>query len=280
MKAHLWLRIALTAGLALGLTAPALADEYTRIDFTDNSIGFTSPNNAYGPWIYQDARIVFVQPGQGAVNFEVAHENNGDTAAPTHGFYFAGGVTHDFTDRLYAYVNFGHGTDAPYARNNIHVEFNYKATSDLKLVVSGSEDFVSYYGGQSLKMTQLGPTYYYPGGDVQLRYVGQANSNAASTSGALLAWDITPTNRSKYSLTGLFGPQEYIVTTPGLPNALANYQGETFSVGTEQQLGVTSPTGVRWGITAQGFLSHLTESTTGAPVYTGRGASLGVWTTL
>jgi YaiO family outer membrane protein len=272
------LRIVLTASFALIATQPALADNsYTRVDVSDSTIGFTSPGNAYGPWIYQDARAVWVQPGQGAINFEFAHQANGDVAFPTHGEYFDAGYTRDITPRLYGYVNFGYGTAYPYAKNDVHVELNYKTTPDLKLVMGGSVDFVTYYGQQTMQMLQLGPTYYYGTGDVQVRYLSQANSNAQTKIGASFAWDIIPSVRSKYTLTGLWGPQQYIVTTPGIPNALANYQGQTYTVATQQQLGRVGPQGLVWGITASGLLTHLTQATTGGPVYTGRGATLGVW---
>jgi YaiO family outer membrane protein len=271
-------RIILTAGFALIATQPALADDsYTRLDVTDSTIGFSSPGNAYGPWIYQDARAVWVQPGQGAVNFEVAHEANGDQLFPTHGDWFAAGVTRDFTQRFYGNLTLGYGTAYPYAKNDVHVDLNYKTTPDLRLVLTGSEDFVTYYGRQTMEMLQLGPTYYYGTGDVQVRYISSANSNAQTKSGALFAWDITPSIRSKYTLTGLWGPQQYIVTTPGIPNALANYNGETYTVGTEQQLGRVGPQGLRWGVKVSGLLTHLTLAANGGPVYTGRGATLGVW---
>lgn len=279
MITRLHVRLAVAAALVLLATAPALADNYGRVDVSDSTIGFSSPGNTYGPWIYQDARVVFVQPGQGAENFEVAHEANGDVNFPTHGDWFLGGITRDLSPRLYAFGSFGYGTAYPYARTDVHIELNYKTTPDLKLVLGGSEDFVSYYGHESLQLLQVGPTYYYGSGDVQVRYLSAANSNAQTKSGASVAWDITPSIRSKYTLTGLWGPQQYIVTVPGIPNALANYNGETYTVATEQQLGRTGPQGLRWGMTVQGFLSHLSEATNGAPVYTGRGATLGVWTT-
>jgi YaiO family outer membrane protein len=270
--------IVLTAGFVLIATQPAFADDsYARLDVSDSTIGFSSPGNAYGPWIYQDARIVFVQPGQGALNFEVAHQANGDQLFPTHGAYFAAGYTRDFTTRFYGGVNVGYGTDYPYAKNDVHVELNYKTTPDLRLVMGGAVDFVTYYGRQTMEMVQLGPTYYYATGDVQVRYLSQANSNAQTKSGASLAWDVIPSIRSKYTLTGLWGPQQYIVTTPGIPNALANYQGETYSVATEQQLGRVGPQGLRWGFKVAGLLTHLTQAVGGGPVYTGRGATLGVW---
>jgi YaiO family outer membrane protein len=280
MTTQLHIRIALSCVLVSAATQPAIAgDSYTRLDVTDSTIGFTSPGNTYGPWIYQDARLIFVQPGQGALNFEVAHQADGDRLFPTHADYFAAGITRDITRRFYVNGNFGYGTSYPYAKTDVHVELNYKTTPDLKLVMSGSEDFVTYYGRQTLDLLQLGPTYYYGAGDVQLRYLVAANSNAQTKSGVLAAWDIIPSIRSKYTLTGLFGPQQYVVTVPGLPNMLANYNGQTYTVGTEQQLGHTGPSGLRWGVTLSGFLSHLTQGTSGAPIYTGRGATLGLWST-
>jgi hypothetical protein len=279
MNVCLHTRVALAVALALTATQPALADSYTRIDVSDSTIGFTSPGNVYGPWIYQDARVVFVQPGQGAINFEFAHQADGDVNFPTHAEYFAAGYTRDLTPRFNIYGNFAYGTSYPYPKNDIHIELNYKATPDLKLVIGGSEDFITYYGRQTLQFLQLGPTYHYSTGDVQVRYLSQANSNAQTKSGVLAAWDIIPSIRSKYTVTGLFGPQQYIVTIPGLPNALANYNGETYTAGTEQQLGRTGPGGLRWGVTVAGFLSHLTQAVNGAPIYTARGATLGVWST-
>jgi YaiO family outer membrane protein len=263
----------------LGMHTAAMADNSSRVEVDDSTIGFSSPGNAYGPWIFQNARYVFVIPGEGAINFEASHQANGDVNFPTHGNYFAAGITHDFTSRFYGNVSFGYGTANPYAKTDIHVELNYKTTPDLRFVVSGAEDFVAYWSGQSLEQLSIGPSYYYPQGSVQVRYLCAANSGAQTKSGAYVAWDIDPNRRSKYSLTGLFGPQQFLVTLPGVPLSLANYTGETYTISTEQQIGRLSAAGLRWGVKAGGFFSQLNQSAGGAPVYFGRGATFGVWTT-
>jgi YaiO family outer membrane protein len=270
--------ILLTA-FVVGTAQAAYAEDYTRIDLTDSTIGFSSPGNAYGPWIYQDLRVVFVQPGQGAINFEAAHEANGDIIYPTHGEYFAGGYTHDFNRRVWAWANFGWGTDRPYARTDAHIELAYKTTPDLKFVMNTAEDWITYVSGQDLKLFQIGPTYFYDTGQVQLRYLCEANSGAQTRSGLLAAWDITPTYRQKYTITGLFGPQTFLVGIPGYPLALFDSVGETYNVSTQQQLGRTGPNGLRWGVEAGGFYTHQTSLATSEPLYTGRGATLGLWTT-
>ncbi|HYL28087.1 MAG TPA: hypothetical protein VEW74_09655, partial [Candidatus Nitrosotalea sp.] len=123
------------AVLALSATQAALADDYSRLELDDTTIGFSSPGNAYGPWIFQNARYVFVMPGEGAVNLEVSHQANGDVNFPTHGDYFAAGYTRDLNSRLYGYLNFGYGTANPYAKTDIHAELDYKATPDRRLVI-------------------------------------------------------------------------------------------------------------------------------------------------
>jgi hypothetical protein len=265
--------------VAIGGPRAALAEDYTRIDLSDSTLGFSSPGDAYGPWIYQDLRTVFVQPGEGAVNFEFAHQADGDVAFPTHGEYFAGGITHDFNRRIWVWGQFAWGTSLPYPRTDVHIEMAYKATPDLHLAINAAEDFVEYPTGADEKLFQAGPTYFYPTGVVQLRYLCSANSGAQTKSGVLAAWDIVPTFRQKYTITGLFGPQQYQVFIPGIPIALFNANGETYTVSTEQQLGRTGPNGLRWGLKVAGLLTHLTNATTGAPIYTGRGATVGLWTT-
>jgi YaiO family outer membrane protein len=255
----------------------AVAEDYTRIDLSDTSIGFT-PGDVYGPWIIQDARIVFVQPGQGSVNFEFAHQADGDPIYPTHGEYFVGGITRDLTRRLYVWGQLGYGTSNPYARTDVHIEAEYKTTPDLKLVLGSSEDFIDYYSGTNLKLFQIGPSYYYNTGVVQVRYLCSANSGAQTKGGLLASWDITPNIRTKFSMTGLFGPQQYIVSIPGIPNALANFVGQTYTAQVQQQIGQPDRNGLRWGITAGGLLSHTTL-VSGSPLYTQRGATLGLWTT-
>ena len=268
-----------TVALMLGATGIALADNYSRLELDDTTIGFSSPGNAYGPWIFQNARYVYVMPGDGAINVEFSHQANGDVNFPTHGDYFAAGYTRDFNSRMYGYLNFGYGTSNPYAKTDVHAELDYKASQDMRLVVSGSEDFVTYWSGQTLALTQIGPTYYYRGGDVQAHFLAEANSNAATKGGAYVAWDIVPDRRSKYTLTGLFGPQQYLVSLPGLPLTLANYTGQTYTLTTEQQIGRTMARGFKWGIRAGGFLSQVNQASGGTPVYTGRGATFGFWTT-
>jgi hypothetical protein len=271
--------LVLFVALVLGTARAAVAEDYTRIDLTDNTIGFSSPGNAYGPWIFQDLRAVWVQPGQGALNFEFAHEANGDIIYPTHGEYFAGGYTRDITPRVWMWGNFGWGTDRPYARTDIHLELAYKVTPDLKFAMNTAEDFMTYVSGQELKLFQIGPTYFYDWGVIQVRYLCAANTAAATKSGALVAWDVTPTYRQKYTITGLFGPQQFQVGIPGYPTALFNSVGYTYTLSTEQQLGRTGPNGLRWGLKAGGFLTHQTNVFDGDVIYTGRGATLGLWTT-
>ncbi|MBV9333473.1 MAG: hypothetical protein JO146_05665 [Candidatus Eremiobacteraeota bacterium] len=266
--------------VAIAVSAtPAMADNYSRLEFDDSSIGFSSPGNAYGPWIFQNMRFVYVMPGEGAINVEFSHEANKDISFPTHGDYFAAGVTHDFTSRLFGNLTFGYGTNNPYAQTDVHVEMNYKTTPDMRLVMGAAEDFVAYHSGMTLQQLAVGPTYYYGWGDVQARYLVSANTGAQTKSGASVAWDIVPDRRSKYTLTGLFGPQQYLVSLPGIPVALSNYNGQTYTVSTEQQIGRPVRTGLRWGLRAGGFLSHLTNASTGAAIYTGRGFTAGFWTT-
>ena len=279
MSTHVRTAIVVLVTLILVSTRAAVADDYSRLDVEYGSIGFTSPGNSYGPWIFENARYVFVMPGKGAINFEFSHQADGDVNFPTHGNYIAAGITRDFTPRFYGNLNFGYGTYNPYAKTDIHVELNYKTTPDLKLVLTGAEDFVTYWSGQTLQQLSVGPAFYYRTGSVQLRYLSAANSGAQTKSGAYAAWDVTPNARSKYSLTGLFGPQQYLVSLPGIPLALSNYTGQTYTLSTEQQIGVTTAAGLRWGIRVSGFLSQLNEGTTGAAIYTGRGYTFGLWTT-
>ena len=162
----------------LGVRTAAVADSSSRVEVDDSTIGFSSPGNTYGPWIFQNARYVFVIPGEGAINFEASHQADGDVNFPTHGNYFAAGITHDFTSRFYGNLNFGYGTANPYAKTDIHVELNYKTTPDLRFVMGGAEDFVAYWSGQSLALLSIGPSYFYPTGSVQVRYLLAANSGA------------------------------------------------------------------------------------------------------
>lgn len=271
--------IILLSASMLASARAAMADDYSRLELDDTSIGFSSPGNAYGPWIFQNLRYVFVIPGQGAINFEYSHQADGDVNYPTHGNYFAAGITHDFTSRFYANVNFGYGTSNPYGKTDLHLEAAYKTTPNMRLVMDVSEDFVSYWSGQTLQQLMVGPTYYYEKGTVQLRYMAAVNSGAATKSGAYVAWDVIPDPRSKYTLTGLFGSQQYLTSLPGVPLSLANYTGQTYTLGGEWQIGRTQARGLRWGIKANGFLSQINQATTSAAVYTGRGFTFGAWTT-
>jgi YaiO family outer membrane protein len=279
MSTQLRTAVIILVALVLASTRAATADDYSRLELDSTSIGFSSPGNAYGPWIFQNARYVFVIPGQGAINFEVSHQADGDVNYPTHGDYFAAGITHDFTSRFYGNVNFGYGTGNPYAKTDIHLEAAYKTTPDMRLVMDGAEDFVTYWSGQTLQQLSVGPTYYYGSGDVQVRYLVAVNSGAQTKSGASVAWDIVPDRRSKYTITGLFGPQQYLTSIPGLPLSLANYTGQTYTLGGEWQIGRTLPHGLRWGVKAGGFLSQINQATSGASIYTGRGLTFGAWTT-
>jgi|HubBroStandDraft_2_1064218.scaffolds.fasta_scaffold01175_9 YaiO family outer membrane protein len=278
MSTYLRTATIILVACVLGSTRAAFADGYSRLELDSSSIGFSSPGNSYGPWIFQNARYVFVMPGQGAINFEVSHQADGDAGFPTHGDYFAAGITHDFTPRFYGNFNFGYGTSNPYAKTDVHLEAAYKSTPDMRLVMDVAEDFVTYWSGSTLQQLSVGPTYYYDTGDVQLRYLAAANTGAQNKSGAFVAWDITPDKRSKYSITGLFGPQQYLTSIPGIPISLANYNGQTYTVSGEWQIGRTLAHRLRWGLKAGGFLSQINQATSGAPIYTGRGFTFGAWT--
>ncbi len=231
MNARAPIRILLCAIVTLATAAPAAAGEtYTRLDLTDTSIGFTSPGNAYGPWNIQDLRASFAEVGRGAVSLEFAHQNDGDVNYPTHGNYIGAGIIGNLSSRFYAYLNFGYGTASPYARTDFHVEADYKATPDLKLVLGGSEDFVTYYSNVTLTELSVGPMYYFDHGDLLAHYTVSNNTNAATKSGVWLAGDYIPTVRSKYTVTALLGPQQYQVVLPAVPVALQNVTGQTYNL--------------------------------------------------
>ncbi len=267
---------ALVGAMALLPAAPALADDYSRLDLDATAIGFTSPGNAYGPWQFQNLRYVFIAPGSGSINFEFSHQTNKDVNNPQNGYYFALGATKDFGPNLYGFINIGSGTANPYAKSLLHVELAYKIPSDRRWQIDGSEDFVGYQSGQNLRQTMIGPNYISRTVAVQLRYLVQANSGAATQSGAYAALDVTPTIRSKYTVTGLWGPQQYLTQIGALPLTLANDYGQTYTLGTEQQLGRTGSAGQTLGIRVFGFYSHLNQ-TNGSPLYIGRGITVGFW---
>lgn len=267
---------ALAGAIAILPAAPAIADDYSRLEFDATAVGFTSPGNAYGPWQFQNLRYVFVAPGDGSLNFEFSHQTDKDVGDPQNGYYLAIGATKDFGPNLYGYINIGSGTANPYAKSLLHVELAYKIPDDRRWQIDGSEDFVGYQSGQTLRQTMIGPNYISRMLAVQARYLVQANSGAATESGAYAAVDVTPTFRSKYTVTGLWGPQQYLTQIGALPLTLANYYGQTYTLGTEQQLGRTSGAGQRLGVRVFGFYSHLNQSN-GAPLYIGRGLTAGFW---
>ena len=276
------IRAVFTALMMLATAAAAAADQpetFTRLDLTDTSIGFTSPGNAYGPWNIQDLRATFSQTGRGAVALELAHQTDGDVNYPTHGNYIGAGIIRDLSSRFYAYLNYGYGTASPYVKTDLHLEADYKATPDLKLVFGGSEDFVTYYSNTALTELSVGPMYYFDRGDLMVHYTVSNNTNAATKSGVWIAGDYIPTFRSKYTVTALLGPQQYQVALPAIPLAMQSVAGQTYTLSTEQQIGRTDSSGRRWGIKAGAFLSSLKNTAGGSLFYVGRGLDAGLWVT-
>ncbi|HEY6327365.1 MAG TPA: hypothetical protein VIW73_12745 [Candidatus Cybelea sp.] len=266
----------LVAVMATLGAVPAIAADSSRLELDATAIGFTSPQNTYGPWQFQNLHYVYVIPGEGALNVEFSHQTDKDTGNFQNGYYIALGLVRDFTPYLYGVVDFGAGTANPYAKSLLHTELAYKIPADWRWQIDGSEDFIGYQSGQSLRQTMVGPNYISRTFAVQMRYLVQVNSGATTQSGAYAALDVMPTRRSKYTVTGLWGPQQYLTQVGALPLTLANLDGQTYTLGTEQQIGPTNSLGQRLGVRVLGFYSHLNR-VGGSPLYIGRGVTLGFW---
>ena len=109
----------------------------------------------------------------------------------------------------YANVNFGYGTSNPYGKTDLHLEAAYKTTPDMRLVMDVSGRLRLVLVGADAPAVDGRADVLLRERDGAASLYGRCQLGSGTNSGAYVAWDVIPDPRSKYTLTGLFGPQQY-----------------------------------------------------------------------
>ncbi len=248
-------------------TVSALADQQVQV--VQTVIGFSSPGDAYGPWDLTDLRYIDVLQGQSFV-LDLSHRSDHDQAFPTSGNYGNLSWSHDLTPRLYFNVAAGFGSGGPFATQNYHLEFDYKATTDYRLVTGVAGDAVTYANGLKGNDVGVALSYYWPHVIAQLRGYAASNSNSPTRGSLLGSLELRPNNMVDIVATAIAGPQYYEVIIPGIPPAFQNQSGWVSTLSYQQWV---SP---HFGLIVGGYLSNYTQFGTGAPIAAGRGYTFGV----
>jgi YaiO family outer membrane protein len=239
-----------------------------EVDYTHTFIGLSSPGNVYGPWDIDDLRYI----NAGTTNtwvVDASYRADHDRLFPASGWYGAANYTQNLSDRFYVNGAIGLGSGTPFALSNFHLEGDYKADPDKRLVLSLAGDNLNYEHDLHSNDVGVGAAYYWPSFVAQVREYAVANTNAPTRPSTLVSLQY---NDPWQSVTGtvVAGAQYYEVITPGIPPAFLNTTGYAATLNYQRWV---SP---YFGFIVGGYLSNYTQYGTGAPIATGRGITLGL----
>jgi YaiO family outer membrane protein len=240
-----------------------------EVDLTHTFIGLSSPGNVYGPWDIDDLRYIESSLHDSWV-IDLSHRSDHDRLFPTSGTYGAISYTRDLSSRWYANAAAGFGSGFPFATSNFHLEADYKATVDQRLVLSAAGDTLNYQNGLHSNDLGIGAAYYWPGVIAQVREYAVTNSNSPTRPSTFASLEIDPSSWQRIVATAIAGPQYYEVITPGIPASFLNTNGYVVTLTYQQWVST------HFGVIVGGYLSDYTQYTTGAPIASGRGLTVGV----
>jgi YaiO family outer membrane protein len=264
--------LAIRTGALLAALLPACASVAVagqEVDLTHTFIGLSSPGNVYGPWDIDDLRFIDASPHDSWV-IDLSHRSDHDRLFPTSGTYGAVSYTTDLSDRWYANAAAGFGTGFPFATSNFHLEADYKASADRRLVLSAAGDNLNYQNGLHSNDVGVGAAYYWPGVTAQVREYSVSNSNSPARPSTFASLEIDPSSWQKIVASAIAGPQYYEVITPGIPATFLNTNGYVVTLTYQQWVSN------HFGIIVGGYLSNYTQYASGAPIASGRGLTFGL----
>ncbi len=269
LKAAVSFLLCMTAFTAL--RSVAAADPNAEVDALWTTYGFTSPQNAYGPWNAQELRTRF-HLGRNAPGVDLINQNDANAVDPQHGQYVVVDDYYQIHNGFFAYAAVGAGSGNTFPLRSAYGEVDLQVLRSSPLLIGAGADVTSSADGTVQRYFSIGPTYYFNGGDVTLRYLPTASSNNANGASGLFALQLGAESIRSTVLTVQYGNSPPFLARGG---ALALGTGEravnvdlTFKRPLRRNLGLI------YGLD----FAHVVDAASGDAVYIRRGVSLGlVW---
>jgi YaiO family outer membrane protein len=244
----------------------AVADQQAQ--FTYTFISFSSPRTAYGPWDIDDLRYIDTQPGQ-SLTLDLSHRDDQDRFFPTSGNYGSLSYSRDLSSRFYANAAAGFGSGDPFATSTLHLEGDYKASSDYRVVLGAFCDTISYAHALHSNDAGMGLAYYWLHATVQLREYSISNTGSPTRANTFASLELKPDAVDDIVVNAFAGPQLYEVVIPGIPAAFNNSSGWVATVSYQHWLTRT------FGLIGGAYVSNATQNHSGDPISAGRGITVG-----
>jgi YaiO family outer membrane protein len=259
--------------LAVALVAaswlPALADAPSTVFEVDaSSIGF-SPGAVYGPWQFLTFSGRTIVGPNDKPGFAIVTRADHDSAFPTSGTFFSVDDYHTFSPKLFGYVQLQSSSGTIFPRRGIFAEADPTVARNL-VFAEGAGELVAY-NGLVQRYLNVGPTLYFPHGNVTLRYLPLWTQGQVSASSFLGTLELGDEGRSTWTLTAQNGVEPAFEVND--PFVALSTQERTLVVDLTYRHWVTP----RFGYLVAGELGDQHDRFTGAPVYARRGFTLGVF---
>jgi YaiO family outer membrane protein len=256
--------------LLLSATTTVCAADFTEISLTQTALGFSSDNNAYGPW-HLNSLAVLHGTFEATYGAEIDYGSVHDGQLSGQGTFAGVNYTRNWSDEFYSFVAVGAGTANPYPTLSAYAEANFKMLRSRRLVLSVGFGTNHYGSGFGETFVSVGGEYYWPQFVAGVRAVITTNTSSPTVVGALVTLQYDPARSMSIVATLQLGPQNYLSSAPLIPPSRANYQGYSATLIVKQHL--TNAVGIQLG----GVLEQQSDAVTRRPVFTARGITFGVF---
>ena len=157
---------AAAAAFASCCAIPAYADSSGSIDLAIYSSTFSSPSDAYGPWLAEDVNVRFGPDGSTGIEFINRHAS--DRFNPNTEQFYQLDNYHTWSKRFTTYASASYGSGAPYFQDRFTVEGDAGIAKGLVLIAGGG--IGQQYVLGSAQQVALGTDYYFGDNYLSLRY--------------------------------------------------------------------------------------------------------------
>lgn len=187
------------------------------IDTSASVSAFSSPSNAYGPWVYVNVDAQLPPSGLTGLHFE--NRRASDRFNPNTEHAFTVDQYLRISPRTTAYASAQFGSGAPYARDRFTAEIDRAAGHGLVVFTGGS--LGSGYGVGSLQQLYGGAYYYFGDDYVSVRYSPSWSSALGSTQGYQLSVALGhPRKTTETFRVGTGGEYDVSLVTPVNPTLI------------------------------------------------------------
>lgn len=157
-----WLLLSLAAVAA----APATADSAGSADISTSFSAFSSPSNAYGPWVSENLDLQL--PPDRRTGIHIENRRASDLYNPNTEFSVSLDRYQPLTRTVAFYASAGFGSGAPFPQDRFYAELDAKAAKSIVLFAGGA--LGSGYGIGATQQLTAGAYYYFGDDYISVRY--------------------------------------------------------------------------------------------------------------